>query len=220
MGAQAPSERTEVRRLAERGVYDADTINAIVDEALICHVGFVDDDGSPVVIPTIHARARDVLYLHGSAASKMLRSVKRGGQVCITITLIDGIVLARSLFHHSMNYRSVVIFGAAREVTDLEEKQLAFRAVTDHIVVGRWDDARQPTDKENRATTIVAIPLDEASAKVRSGPPCDDDEDYALRVWAGVLPLSLVAGAPVADPVLPEDIAEPDYLRGYHRPGA
>ena len=182
MGAQAPSERTEVRRLAERGVYDADTINAIVDEALICHVGFVDDDGSPVVIPTIHARARDVLYLHGSAASKMLRSVKRGGQVCITITLIDGIVLARSLFHHSMNYRSVVIFGAAREVTDLEEKQLAFRAVTDHIVVGRWDDARQPTDKENRATTIVAIPLDEASAKVRSGPPCDDDEDYALRV--------------------------------------
>jgi nitroimidazol reductase NimA-like FMN-containing flavoprotein (pyridoxamine 5'-phosphate oxidase superfamily) len=215
---EAPSPRTEVKRLPERGEYDRAVIDAILDEALICHVGFVHE-GSPVVIPTIHARVGDTLYFHGSPASRMLRGMKAGDEVCINVTLIDGLVVARAAFHNSMNYRSVVVFGQARLVDDVEEKQMALEAVTDHVVPGRWADSRPMTEKEYKGTLMVAVPLDEASAKVRSGPPGDDDEDYDLPIWAGVVPLSAVPGAPIDDPKLPADVDVPDYLSNYRRPG-
>jgi nitroimidazol reductase NimA-like FMN-containing flavoprotein (pyridoxamine 5'-phosphate oxidase superfamily) len=209
--------RTEVRRLPERGVYDAAAINTILDEALICHVGFVSDDGYPVVIPTIHARSGATLYLHGSPASRMLRTVKQGADVCVTVTLVDGLVLARSVFHHSMNYRSVVIFGKPREVTDADEKMRAFEVITEHVAHGRWADARHPNDTEFKGTTVLALEIDETSAKARTGPPGDDAADYALPIWAGVVPMTTTFGAPIPDPLLADGIDPPGYVTDYRR---
>jgi uncharacterized protein len=193
-----PSARTNVKRHPERGAYDRATIDAILDEALICHLGFVVD-GQPFVIPTIHARDGDVLYVHGSPGSRMLRNAKQGLDICVTATLLDGLVLARSVYNHSMNYRSVVVLGRAHEVTDREKKLQAMHRVVEHIVPGRWQDARQPNEGEIKGTTILAMSLEEASAKVRTGPPTDDEADLDLAVWAGVIPLALQASAPVAD---------------------
>lgn len=208
------SDRATVRRLGDRGVYDREAIYRILDEALICHVGFVDD-GQPFVIPTIHARIGDVLYFHGSRASRMLRCLAAGGPACVTVTLLDGLVVARSAFHSSMNYRSVVVLGSCRSVEDKSEKETAFKAIVDHTLPGRWDDVRRPSDNEAHATAIVAMPISEASAKVRSGPPGDDDADYALSHWAGVIPLRLTARAPVNDPKLTPLIELPGYLAAY-----
>ncbi len=209
--------RTEIRRLPERGAYDAATINAILDEALICHVGFISENGYPVVLPTIHARSEATIYLHGSPASRMLRAIKQGGDVCVTVTIVDGLVLARSAFHHSMNYRSVVIFGHPREVTDPDEKTRAFEVITEHVARGRWADARQPSEKEFKGTTVVAMAIDEASAKIRSGPPGDDEADYELPIWAGVIPVEQTFGKPEEDPRLGPGIATPDYVKRYRR---
>ncbi len=195
------TERTRVRRRPERGSHDTETIQTILDEALICHVGFTVDD-QPYVLPTIHARIGDRLYLHGAAANRMLRTLSEGGACCVTATLVDGLVLARSAFHHSMNYRSVAVLGRAEEVTEPDERLAALRAIVEHVRPGRWDECRAPTEAELRATTVVRLPLDEASAKVRTGPPIDDEEDYALPYWAGVIPLSTVEGAPEPDPRL------------------
>jgi len=216
----APSRRTQVERLPERGQYDREAIHAILDQSFLCHVGFVVD-GQPFVIPTSYGRAGDVLYVHGSAASRMLRNLAGGIPVCITVTLLDGLVVARSLFHSSMNYRSVVLLGTARPVTDAEEKIRGLRAVSEQIFPGRWNDARQPNEQELKATSVLAIPLGEASAKVRTGPPSDEEEDYALPIWAGLVPLRMTAEAPVPDPALPADVAGrvPEYLRRYRAPG-
>ena len=184
----APSPRTQVERLPERGHYDRETIYGILDQAFLCHVGFVVD-GQPFVIPTGYGRSWDSLYIHGSGASRMLRNLSAGVPVCVTVTLLDGLVVARSLFHSSMNYRSVVILGQARLVTDPDEKLRALRAVSEQIFPGRWDDARQPTEQELKATSVLAVPLAEASAKIRTGPAKDDAEDYALPIWAGIVPL-------------------------------
>src|ERR1051325_535084 len=189
---------TTVRRLAARGAYDRETIYAVIDEAYICHVGFVVD-GHPFVIPTIHARVGDTLYFHGSAASRMLRSLRDGVDACVTVTLLDGLVLARSAFHHSMNYRSVVVLGKGREVTDRAEKLRALDAIVEHVVLGRSKIARAPNESEIRQTMVISLPLSEASAKVRTGPPLDDEPDYALDVWAGVIPISLTKGEPIED---------------------
>lgn len=210
------TERTTVRRLAKRGVYDRETIEAIVDEALICHVGFVVD-GRPVVIPTIHTRVGDQLYIHGSAASRMLRTLKNGVEACVTVTLLDGLVLARSAFHHSMNYRSAVIFGLAREVTDHEEKLRVLDALVEHVCRGRSKDVRAPNESELRQTLVLALPLAEGSAKVRTGGPVDDEEDYSLPVWAGVLPLHLMPQPAVSDDRLPAGLAVPEYVNAYRR---
>ena len=196
--SELQTERTTVKRLPARGVYDRDTVYAILDEGLICHAGFVVN-GSPVVIPTIHWREGDTLYFHGSAASRMLRSLRSGVETCVTVTLLDGLVIARSTFHHSMNYRSAVIFGTAREVTDREEKLRALDALVEHVLPGRSDEARGPNEKELRQTMVLALPIDEASAKVRTGGPIDDDEDYSLPIWAGVIPLRLAYGQPYDD---------------------
>ena len=193
-----PTDRTKVRRLAERGSFELDLINTIIDEALICHVGFTAD-GKPVVIPTIHTRVDDQLYLHGAPANHMLRSISDGIDACVTITLIDGLVLARSAFHHSMNYRSVVVFGRAAVVDDPDEKRRAFDALVEHVVRGRSVDARPPTDAEMRKTLLVKLPITEASAKVRTGGPIDDDEDMAMPIWAGVVPCAISFGAPEPD---------------------
>jgi nitroimidazol reductase NimA-like FMN-containing flavoprotein (pyridoxamine 5'-phosphate oxidase superfamily) len=208
-----PTERTRVRRLAKRGQYDFETIHAILDEALICHVGFVVD-GLPVVIPTIQWREGDTLYVHGSAAARMLRSLKDGVDACVTVTLLDGLVLARSAFHHSMNYRSVVVFGKAREVTG-DEKVRALESLVEHVVRGRSAEVRGPSESELRQTLVLALPIEEASAKVRTGPPIDEDEDYALPVWAGVLPLTLTPGVPVPDEGMAAEL--PGYLKDYRR---
>jgi uncharacterized protein len=202
------TDRTRVRRHPERGIYDRGPIDAILDEALICHVGFVVG-GQPFVIPTIHARTGGVLYLHGSPASRMLRTLRDGVDVCVTATLLDGIVLARSVYNHSMNYRSAVVLGRAREVVDAEEKLAALEAIVEHMVPGRWADARQPTQGELDGTTLLALALDEASAKVRSGPPKDFDRDMELPVWAGVIPLSLVARAAETDS---DEVPLPPYI--------
>lgn len=214
-----PTARTQVRRLGKRGVYDWDVIYKILAEGFFCHVGFVAD-GQPYVIPTGYGREGDTLYLHGSAASRMLKSMEAGVPVCVTVTLLDGLVLARSAFHHSMNYRSVVILGRARAVEEREEKLRALRAFSEQVVPGRWDEVRQPTAEELKATLVLALPLAEASAKVRSGAPMDDEEDYTLPVWAGVLPVTLTPGEPVADPRLAPGIECPAYVRNYsrHRP--
>ena len=196
--------RTRLRRLPERGSHDWELIAAILDEALVCHVGFVAEGGAPVVIPTAHARVGTVLYLHGAPASRMLRTVGGGAEVCVTATLLDGLVLARSLFHHSINYRSAVVFGRACDVVHLDEKRRALFAFAEHVLPGRAAEVREPSIGELKATRVLALQLDEASAKVRTGPPVDDDEDLALPVWAGVLPVGLVIGTPVADtPDLP-----------------
>ena len=215
----APSPQTTVRRHPERGVYDRDAIDAILDEALYCHVGFVAD-GRPFVIPTIHARAGDTLYLHGSPASRMLRTLGEGIDVCVTVTILDGLVLARSVYNHSLNYRSVVVLGTARPVDDRAEKLSALEAIVEHVARGRSADARPPSDKELAGTKVLAISLDEASAKVRSGPPKDFDEDVELPIWAGVVPLELVAGRPESARDLPEAVTVPGYAREYRRPGA
>ena len=207
------TDRTRVRRLAERGRYETETIHAILDEALICHVGFVVD-GAPVVIPTIHWRDGDTLYFHGSAASRMLRSLRDGVEACVTVTLLDGLVLARSAFHHSMNYRSVVVFGKAREVRE-DEKVRVLDSLVEHVVRGRSKEVRAPNLKELRQTLVLALPIDEASAKIRTGGPVDDEEDYALPVWAGVLPLTLTPGEPVADRGVTADA--PEYVKSYRR---
>jgi nitroimidazol reductase NimA-like FMN-containing flavoprotein (pyridoxamine 5'-phosphate oxidase superfamily) len=210
--------RTGLGRHPERAREEQAVIDAIIDEALICHVGFVVD-GYPAVIPTIHARSGTTLYLHGSPASRMLQAVP-GAEVCVTITLLDGIVMARSAFNHSMNYRSVVIYGRPRVVTDPEEKMIAFKAITEHVAEGRWADARHPTPSELTATTVIALALDEASAKVRSGPPIDERADLELDVWAGVVPMRMEAGEPQPDALLSPGIATPDYAREYRRPKA
>lgn len=206
--------RTRVRRLPKRGAYELETIHAILDEALLCHVGFVAD-GTPVVIPTIHWRDGETLYFHGSAASRMLRSLRNGIDACVTVTLLDGLVLARSAFHHSMNYRSVVVFGKAREVTG-DEKLRALETLVEHVVKGRSAEVRPPNDVELRQTLVLALPIEEASAKIRTGGPVDDAEDYALPVWAGVLPMKLApSGEPVADAGV--TVPAPEYVARYTR---
>src|SRR5262245_7333169 len=200
-----PTSRSQVKRLAKRAHYDEETIYRILDEGFICHVGFVHD-GGPVVIPTGYARSGDRLYIHGSAASRMLRTLEQGIAVCVTVTLVDGLVFARSAFHHSINYRSAVIFGTATAVTDQSEKIEALRLFTEHMIPGRWSEIRGPNDQELKATLVLSLPIEEASAKVRTGPPIDDEPDYALPVWAGVLPLKLMPGAPESDPRLPREI--------------
>jgi uncharacterized protein len=190
--------RTKLRRLPKRGAHDRPTIDAILDEALISHVGFVHE-GRPAVIPTLHARAGDDVLIHGSAASRMLRALATGIELCLTATLIDGLVLARSAFHHSVNYRSVVLYGQAQLLTEPDEKEQALEAFTERLLPGRWADVRWPTRKELKATTVLKLPISEGSAKVRTGPPIDDEPDYALDVWAGVVPLSVVRGEPVPD---------------------
>jgi nitroimidazol reductase NimA-like FMN-containing flavoprotein (pyridoxamine 5'-phosphate oxidase superfamily) len=208
--------RTTLKRLPKRGSYDRETIEAILDEGFICHVGFVAD-GKPIVIPTGYARVGDGLIIHGSQASRMLRTLEQGVDVCVTVTLIDGLVLARSAFHHSMNYRSVVVFGRATLVEDPGEKIAALRALSEHMIPGRWDEVREPTEQELKQTTVLSLPLTEASAKVRTGPPLDNEEDYELPVWAGVIPLGLVAGEPNADPRLSSKSEAPGYARKYDR---
>jgi len=207
----APTERTRIARLPKRGDYSQETIYGILDAGFLCHVGFVVD-GQPYVIPTGYGRAVDVLYLHGSAASRMLRTLAGGVDVCVTVTLLDGLVLARSAFHHSMNYRSVVILGRAVAVEGDAEKRAALRVISEQIVAGRWDDVRKPTAQELKATAVLALPILEASAKIRTGPPLDDEADYSLDVWAGVLPLAVRAGEPVADPRLAAGTKLPRYL--------
>ena len=185
-------EHLRVKREPQRGVYDRETIDAILDEALVCHLGFAVD-GQPYVIPTLHARVGDLLYIHGSAASRMLRHAASDARICVTVTLLDGLVLARSVFNHSIDYRSVVVLGTPTLVEAVDEKREALRAFTEHVAPGRWEDARQPTEQELKATWILSIPLDEASAKVRTGPPEDEPEDLDLPVWAGVVPIHLAA---------------------------
>jgi nitroimidazol reductase NimA-like FMN-containing flavoprotein (pyridoxamine 5'-phosphate oxidase superfamily) len=209
-----PTQRTQVKRLPDRGAYDSETVFKILDEGLICHVGF-SVDGQPYVIPTGFARVEDTLYIHGSAASRMLRTLAEGVQVCVTVTLLDGLVLARSAFHHSMNYRSVVMLGRATLVSDAAEKIKALEAFTEHIVRGRWNDVRLPTESELKATTVLALPLAEVSAKIRTGPPKDDAEDYDLPIWAGVVPLTITSAAPIADPRLKAGLEPPAYAKKY-----
>ena len=208
------TERTRVRRHPERGRYDREAVYGILDEALYCHLGF-EAGGHPYVIPTIHARVEDQVYAHGASASRMLQRLADGVPVCLTVTLLDGLVLARSVFSHSMNYRSVVVLGVATEVTDADEKLAALRAVVEHVVPGRWQEARHPTAAELSATRVLRIPLAEASAKIRSGPPKDPSDDLALPVWAGEIPLTLRAGRPVAAPGLRPETAVPRYLADY-----
>jgi len=207
-----PTARTRVVREPQRAVYDRDAVNRILDEGMICHIGFVVD-GQPYVIPTSYGREGDVLYIHGSVASRMLRSLEQGIPVCVTVTLLDGLVLARSIFSHSMNYRSVVIFATATLVDDPGEKIAALRAISEHILPHRWEDARQPNEKELKATSVLKIPIEEFSAKLRVGPPMDDEQDYSFPAWAGVIPLETKAGAPIADERCQREL--PEYLRNY-----
>lgn len=205
-----------MRRLPDRARYDRETIHAILDEGLVCHVGFVDG-GQPFVIPSAYARVGDRLVVHGSAASRMVKALASGAPACVTVTLLDGLVLARSGFHHSMNFRSVVVVGTATEVTDPAEKRRALDAIVEHVVPGRVGSLRPPSENELRATRVVALPLDEASAKVRTGPPKDDEADYALAVWAGELPLRLEPLEPVADPRLGPGITPPPEVSLWRR---
>jgi hypothetical protein len=216
--AGPPSDRTTVRRLPDRARYDRAAAHAILDEGLIAHVGLVTDSG-PIVIPMLYARDGDRLLVHGSPASRLLRSAGKGVDVCATVTLLDGLVLARSAFHHSVNYRSVVVVGRAEPIRDLAERRRALDAVVEACVPGRTADAREPNEREVRATTVLALPLDECSVKVRTGPALDDDEDMALPVWAGVLPVTTVVGAPVPDDAQPAERPVPAYVSGYRRPG-
>jgi nitroimidazol reductase NimA-like FMN-containing flavoprotein (pyridoxamine 5'-phosphate oxidase superfamily) len=210
----APTPRTRVVREPQRAVYDRDAVNLILDEAFLCHVGFVVD-GQPFVIPTSYARDGNVLYIHGSAASRMLRNLDQGVPVCITVTLLDGLVLARSVFNHSMNYRSVVILGTATLVADPAEKLAALRALSEHIIPNRWDNVRQPNEKELKATSVLRLPINEYSAKVRVGPPVDDEEDYEFPTWAGVIPLEMETGQAIRDDRSHQEL--PTYLKNYAR---
>jgi nitroimidazol reductase NimA-like FMN-containing flavoprotein (pyridoxamine 5'-phosphate oxidase superfamily) len=216
MSKFTPTERTKVRRLPDRGKYDSESVYGILDEAFVCHVGFIVE-GQPYVIPTGFARVNDTLYIHGSAASRMLRTLADGVQVCVTITLIDGIVMARSGFHSSMNYRSVVILGRATQVEGRDEKLAALAAFSEQVMPGRWKDLRETSDAELKGTLVLTLPLKEVSAKVRTGPPKDDEVDYALPLWAGVVPLKVTAGNPIDDPRLPKGTEPPDYARNYKR---
>jgi nitroimidazol reductase NimA-like FMN-containing flavoprotein (pyridoxamine 5'-phosphate oxidase superfamily) len=213
---QIPTQRTRVVREPQRAVYDRDEVYRILDEGFICHVGFLLD-GQPFVIPTSYGRRDADLYIHGSAASRMLRNMKAGVPVCVTVTLLDGLVLARSVFNHSMNYRSVVILGKATLVEDRDEKLAALRVLSEHILPGRWDDARQPNEQELKATSVLRLPIEEFSAKVRTGPPIDDEEDYAFPTWAGVIPLEMRARDPIDDPRMEPERAVPEYVRAYSR---
>jgi len=212
------SDRTQLRRLPKRGSHETEAIHQILDAGFLAHVGFCVD-GQPFVIPTLFGRAKESqsekLYMHGSAASRMLRELDTGVPACVTVTLVDGLVLARSAFHHSMNYRSVVAFGTARRIDDPEQKTQALRVISDHLIAGRWNEVREPTEKELKATAVLEFAIEEASAKVRTGPPLDDEEDYALKVWAGVLPLEIRTGSPIADDRLPHGIDAPAYVRQY-----
>jgi len=213
---QMPTPRTRVVREAHRGVYDRETAYKILDEGFLCHVGFVAD-GQPFVIPTSYGRKDASLYIHGSAASRMLRQMKEGIPVCVTVTLLDGLVLARSVFNHSMNYRSVVILGKAALVDDPAEKLEALRLLSEHIIPGRWDDARQPNERELKQTSVLRIPIEEFSSKVRTGPPIDDEEDLSFPTWAGVVPLEMKVGTPENDPTLQPGREVPEYVRSYSR---
>lgn len=212
------TKRTKLKRLPKRGRFERETINAILDEAFICHVGFVVD-GQPYVIPTGFGRVEDDLYVHGSSASRMLRELSKGIDVCVTVTLIDALVIARSAFHHSVNYRSVVVLGKAELVTDADEKNKALKAITEHIVPGRWADCRWPNELELKATSVLKLEINEASAKIRTGDPVDDDEDYSLEFWAGVLPLKQMPGEPQNDAKLTDGIEPPSYITNYKRDG-
>jgi uncharacterized protein len=216
MSNSNPTTRTRVVREPQRAVYDREAINQILDEAFLCHVGFAVD-GQPYVIPTSYGRDKnkDVVYIHGSVASRMLRNLNQGVPVCITVTLLDGLVLARSVFNHSMNYRSVIILGTATLVDDPAEKLEALRALSEHILPNRWDDSRQPNEKELKATSVLRLPIDEFSAKVRVGPPVDDEEDYAFPTWAGVIPLEITSGQPIRDERCQQEL--PEYLKHYSR---
>jgi nitroimidazol reductase NimA-like FMN-containing flavoprotein (pyridoxamine 5'-phosphate oxidase superfamily) len=216
MSEFTPTERTRVKRLPDRGKYDAETVHKILDEGFVCHVGFIVGE-QPFVIPTNYGRVSDTLYVHGSSASRMLKTLAGGIPVCVTVTLVDGLVLARSAFHHSANYRSVVILGKAVLVEKSEEKMAALEAFTEHVMRGRWKDVRPPTELELKATTVLSLPLVEVSAKVRIGPPKDDEEDYALPIWAGVLPLPVTPGAPIPDPRLNAGLEPPENVRKYSR---
>src|SRR6266480_1751692 len=212
----SPTARTRVTREPERGVYDRAAAYQVLDEAFICHVCFVVD-GQPFVIPTAYGRVGDNLYLHGSAASRMLRNLDKGIPVCVTVTLLDGLVLARSIFNHSMNYRSVVVLGTAVAVEDSAEKLQALRALSEHILPGRWEESRQPNERELKATLVMRLPITEFSAKVRTGPPIDNEEDYSFPTWAGVVPLRTVAGSAINDPRLDPKTRVPDHVRSYSR---
>jgi uncharacterized protein len=214
LNSSNPTLRTRIVREPQRAVYDRNAVNQILDEAFLCHVGFVAD-GQPYVIPTSYGRDGDVLYIHGSAASRMLRNLDRGIPVCVTVTLLDGLVLARSVFNHSMNYRSVLILGTATLVDDAAEKLAALRALSEHIIPDRWDDSRQPNEKELKATSVLRLPIDEFSAKVRVGPPVDDEEDYSFPTWAGVIPLQTTVGAAIRYERCEREL--PAYLKNYSR---
>jgi uncharacterized protein len=208
------TNRTKLRRLPNRGSHEFAAIYAVLDSGFLAHVGF-QINNQPFVIPTLYARDDDKLYLHGSAASRMLGELEKGVPACVTVTLVDGLVLARSAFHHSMNYRSVVAFGTARKIVDKAQKSSALRVLSEHLMSGRWDDVRTPTDKELNATSVLEFQIDEASAKVRQGPPLDDEEDYKLSVWAGVVPLRLQSGPPIPDSRLAPETALPNYLKSF-----
>jgi uncharacterized protein len=208
------TKRTELRRIPDRGSHDWETINQVLDAGFLAHVGFCVD-GQPFVIPTLYGRDGQRLYLHGSAASRMLRELETGIPICVTVTLVDGLVLSRSAFDHSMNYRSVVAFGWARKVMDAEQKIKSLRVISEHLIAGRWAKVRGPSDKELKATTVLEVSIEEASSKVRSGPPLDDEMDYGLPVWAGVLPLEIRSRPPIPDDKLIKGVALPDYVRHY-----
>ena len=208
------TKRTELRRLPDRGSHDRETIDSILDAGFLAHVGFCLD-GRPFVIPTLYGRDGERLYLHGSAASRMLRELETGVAVCVTVTLVDGLVLSRSAFDHSMNYRSIVAFGTARKVVDPEQKVKFLRVISEHLIAGRWAEVRGPSEKELKATMVLEFSIEEASSKVRSGPPLDDESDYGLPVWAGVLPLEIKSRPPIPDDKLVEGITLPDYVRRY-----
>jgi nitroimidazol reductase NimA-like FMN-containing flavoprotein (pyridoxamine 5'-phosphate oxidase superfamily) len=211
-----PTPRTRLVREAERAIYDREAVYRILDEGFLCHVGFVVD-GQPFVIPTSYGRKDDTLFIHGSAASRMLRQLKESVPVCITVTLLDGLVLARSIFNHSMNYRSVVVLGKATLVDDPADKLSALRLLSEHIIPGRWADSRQPNERELKATSVLRVPIEEFSAKVRTGPAVDDEEDYSFPTWAGVVPLEMIAGAPVSDSRLDPSREVPAYAKHYTR---
>jgi nitroimidazol reductase NimA-like FMN-containing flavoprotein (pyridoxamine 5'-phosphate oxidase superfamily) len=216
MSEFAKTEKNNIKRLPKRGHYDRETIYRILDEALICHVGFVQA-GQPYVIPINFARVEDRIVLHGAKASRLLKHIEAGNPVCVEVTIVDGLVLARSVFHHSVNYRSVVLFGTGHIVLDQDEKLAALEAVTEHLIPGRWKEARLPNQKELNATSVVSIRIEEASAKVRLGPPVDEEEDYALPVWAGVLPFQEMSSSAIQDELQSSDVPLPAYIANYSR---
>ncbi len=216
---EPPSERVRLRRKRERGSYERETIDAILDEALIAHLAIVAEDGQPLAIPTLHARHGDLVYCHGSVASRTLHAFASGVPACLTVSLLDGLVLARAAMHHSANYRSVMLLGRATVVEDPEEKRAALKAVVEHIVPGRSEHVRGPTENELRATSVLAIPISEASAKIRTGGPLDDEGDYGSGAWAGVIPFTTTTGSPIPDPKLRAGIGVPTNISNYQRPG-